>query len=293
MLNKKYFKVRTKCPLCNSKRTKILFMKKFNEIKTNLFFSKHLNKNFPMKILDDNFYKIAECQICGIIFQSNILNKKYNEKFYDEYIDHENIILNKNFHKLNENFYNKEVKLLEKIYGNKKINILEFGAGMGSWVTAMKNSGFKNIFAIEISKQRRKILKKNKIKCFSKLEKINKKFDFIYSDQTFEHLTEPGKTIKKLIKLLKKNGYILFKIPPGRFLKSKLNNKYKAQKDEAIPLEHINIFTNDTIRFIAKKYNLKKADFSKFFNFYEFKFFKYKLSDIYQSYVGKKFLLKK
>ena len=264
----KYFEERKKCPLCNSKKIKLIFDKEFNSIGTNIFFSKHLNKKFPMKILEKKRYILSECRTCKMIFQNNILNKKFNSKFYDEYIDHKSIRLKKNKYRIENNLYKKEIIQISKIYQDKKIDILEFGAGMGSWVTAMKNSGFKNIFAIEISKQRRKILKKNKIKCFSKLEKINRKFDFIYSDQTFEHLTEPGKTIKKLIKLLKKNGYILFKIPPGRFLKSKLNNKYKAQKDEAIPLEHINIFTNDTIRFIAKKYNLKKVNFSKFFNFY-------------------------
>ena len=290
MINKKYFKVRTKCPLCNSKKIKILFMKKFNEIKTNLFFSKHLNKNFPMKILDNNFYKIAECQICGIIFQSNILNKKYNEKFYDEYIDHKSIIINKNFHKLNENFYNKEVKLLEKIYGNKKINILEFGAGMGSWVLAMKNAGYQNISAVEISKKRRQFLKKKNINCKKSLSNFKNKFDLIYSDQTFEHLADPGKVIKSLIGLLNKNGCFFFKVPPGRFFKRKLNENYLAQKDEATPLEHINIFTKDSVQYFENKYKLQKINLFKIF---ELNSFKYLISDIYQNFVGKKYLYRK
>ena len=175
MIKNKYFEQRKNCPLCNSKKVDLIFSKKFNEIKTNKFFLKHLNKKFPMSILNENFYNLSECKICKIIFQNNILNKKYNGKFYDEYIDHESIKVEKNYYKLINNIHKKEVKLINKIYQNKKIDILEFGAGLGSWITAMKESGYNNIYAIEISKKRKAYLKKKKIKCFGSVQNIKKK----------------------------------------------------------------------------------------------------------------------
>ena len=32
-------------------------------------------------------FSVNKCFECDLIFQKNILNKKYSEKFYDEYID--------------------------------------------------------------------------------------------------------------------------------------------------------------------------------------------------------------
>jgi len=116
------------------------------------------------------------------------------------------------------------------------------------------------------------------------------KFDLIYSDQTFEHLADPGKVIKSLIGLLNKNGCFFFKVPPGRFFKRKLNENYLAQKDEATPLEHINIFTKDSVQYLANKYKLQKVNLFKIF---ELNSFKYLISDIYQNFVGKKYLYRK
>ena len=94
MVNK-YFIQRNRCPLCNSKNIKQIFNKTHEEIKTNEFFSLHLNKRFPYKILGYVNFSVNKCFECDLIFQKNILNKKYSEKFYDEYIDHKKVIKKK------------------------------------------------------------------------------------------------------------------------------------------------------------------------------------------------------
>ena len=43
---------------------------------------------------------------------------------------------------------------------DKNIKILEFGAGLGTWISAIQKKNFKKIFAVEISKKRRDFLKK-------------------------------------------------------------------------------------------------------------------------------------
>ena len=69
--------------------------------------------------------------------------------------------------------------------------------------------------------------------------------------------------------------------------------KYYAQKDEAIPLEHINIFTYGSLKFIDNNFNLKRLNLFNFYKFYELSFYKYLLSDLYQKIFGKKIFLKK
>jgi len=290
---KNVLEIRKKCPLCNSKDIKKIFTKKFNQIKTKQFFKTHLNNKFPMRILNNKNYEICECQNCKLLFQKNILNKEYNRKFYNDYIDHNKILNNKNIKKQTESYLQSEINLINKIFNSKKIAILEYGAGLGAWVSSLRKAGYKKISTVEISKKRRKYLKKKDILNFSSLKGINKRFDLIYSDQTFEHLSQPGKIISDLSKLLKPNGFLIFKIPPGNFLKKKLNDNYIAGKDEATPLEHINIYTKDTIKFITSRYKLKNIKYFFLFKFYDSNFLKFLISYFYHLYVGKKFILQK
>jgi len=290
---KNVFEIRKKCPLCNSKKIKIIFSKNFDDIRTKNFFKTHLNNKFPFKILDYSKYNISECQQCKLLFQNNILNDEYNNKFYNDYINHDEILINKNSSKQNSLIFQSEIKLIDKIFKNKNIKILEYGAGLGAWINAMKKSGYKDICAIEISKERREYLKKNKIISFKNISNLKKKFDLIYSDQTLEHIKYPGKAIKELVKLLKPNGYLIFKVPPGNLLKNKLDDKYVAQKDEATPLEHINIYTNMSIKFVKSKYKLKNVKIFFLFKIYEKEFFKSLISYFYHLYYGKKFILQK
>ena len=196
--------------------------------------------------------------------------------------------MNKDFFK-----WNSEIDLINRIFRNKNIRILEYGAGLGAWLKSIKKSGYKNIYAVEISKIRRKYLTKCNIKSSANLKNLNKKFDLIYSDQTFEHLTQPGEVINNLSKLLKNNGYIIFKIPPGIGFKNKLGNNYFAQKDEATPLEHINIFTKGSINYIKKKFKFINVKNYSFYKIYERKFYKNLASFLYHQHSGKNFILQK
>jgi 2-polyprenyl-3-methyl-5-hydroxy-6-metoxy-1,4-benzoquinol methylase len=290
MVNR-YFIQRNKCPLCNSKNINQIFDRTHKEIKTYEFFKFHLNNKFPFKILEYVNFSVDRCSACGLIFQKNIFNKNYSEKFYDKYIDHKKVIKNK---KKNDVFKinKKDAFFFQKVLNNKRdVQILEFGSGVGSWAIAMKNEGYI-VETIELSKSRRNFLKKKKIKSFKDLKNIKKKYDLIYSDQTFEHLSEPGATIKKLSKLVKKNGYIFFKIPSGHFIENKLNKNYFAQKDEIIPFEHINVFKSKTIKIISKQIKFSQIWTCSLFHIFSFNFYYYLLSDLYQKIFGKKFLIK-
>ena len=293
MVKKIFFEKRNKCPLCNSKKFDLIFSKTFDEIRAKNFFKLHLNNKFPFKILDKANYELSECKKCKMIFQNNILNKKYTIKYYNNYIDH-NLVKKKNESRIENNELKNEIELISKIFKDKNIKILELGAGLGTWILSLKKKNFQNISAIEISKKRRVFLSKKNIKSYSDLRFLKKKkFDLIYSDQTLEHLSKPRKILNELIKLLKKNGILIIKVPSGAFIKKKLKKNYYAQNDEAIPLEHINIFTNNSINYMKSFYKLKKINLCNFFKINEFMFYKYLASDIYHKLFGKKFFFKK
>ena len=87
-----YFIKRNKCPLCGSKNVEKIFDRTHKQLKTYNFFKTHLNNRFPFKILGNINFCVNKCFSCDLIFQENIFNKKYSEKFYDKYIDHKKVI---------------------------------------------------------------------------------------------------------------------------------------------------------------------------------------------------------
>ena len=82
------FIVRKKCPFCESKNIIEIYKKKYSSNDIIDFLKNHLN-NFPLEILKNEKFIIMECEICKGIFQKNILNDFYNNKFYENYVPHD------------------------------------------------------------------------------------------------------------------------------------------------------------------------------------------------------------
>ncbi len=284
---------RYKCPFCNSLNFHQIYKKKFlsNDIKS--FLKKHLN-NFPLHILKNKNFVVMECGKCSGIFQEYILNSTYNRLFYEKYVPH-NVAFNKKqkskdyFNKM----YNYEMSLIKKYFQNEnKINVLEIGAGWGFWSLYIKKNNL-DVTAVEISKTRRNFMKKNKIKTFSSLELVKKKFDFIFSDQTFEHLSNPFDTLRKVSKLLKKGGIIYLKVPPGIYIKKKLNDNYSVGEDEIIPLEHINVFNKKVNSAMAKTLGLRYLYPINPYSFFSLECVKKLLVNFYEYHSSKTIIFQK
>ena len=122
------------------------------------------------------------------------------------------------FKKFNENRFNSEFDLIYNYFGNKELNILDFGAGWGSWLQNINNSKVK-LFAFEVSPSREKYLEKIKnIKLLNQIElnEYSKFFDFIRLEQVLEHLTELQSNLELLKKIIKPGGIISVGVPDGK-----------------------------------------------------------------------------
>lgn len=252
---------RTHCPSCNNDNLKELFSLNYTNQKIIDFLEKFYGKDkmYFFKNIENEKYILSECNQCEMIFQKFIPDKEFGIELYENIINQDqsfkkkDSLMLKNF----KEYFNDAImieNLLEK--RNKDIKILDFGAGWGFWSKFIKACNFK-VEVCEISKKRIHHIKKSGILVHENIETIDTKFDFIYSNQTIEHLTAPGEIIHSLSKLLKKNGYIYLKFPNTKFFKRKINIKYQPKKDPAHPLEHINLFTKNSFRCLINNTNLE------------------------------------
>ena len=121
-----------------------------------------------------------------------------------------------------------------------------------------------NIVGVEPSGVFFKYLQKNKVKSFNSIEELKKKskkkFDIIMHFFVLEHVAEPIKFLKGLLKLLKKNGKIIFEIPNAQDALNKIYNIPKFD-DFYWSIAHHWYFEEKSLKYclnrLGKKFEIK------------------------------------
>ena len=90
------------------------------------------------------------------------------------------------------------------------------------------------------------------------------KFDFVNTEQVFEHLTDPFDVISRLANSLKPNGVLKISVPFAKDMASRLRQpdwnapKYTNKSlNPVLPLEHVNCFSVDSITALGARVGLK------------------------------------
>lgn len=142
-----------------------------------------------------------------------------------------------------------------ELYKNelKDLSILDFGCGKGGFLKKIKEQNISsNLTGVELNKINRKNINLSGIDCFSKLEETKNKFDLIFLNHVFEHLTNPIEIIKELKKQTTDSGKIIIEIPHGDDFLIKKSN-VTPFKDFTFWSEHICLYTEKLIRKLFNK----------------------------------------
>ena len=246
-----------------------MFSLPYNSEKIVKFIKTYYKNSLNIIELDGYEYTLLECLNCSLIFQEQIPDEEFSIKLYEKIIDQDESLLKKEgFEKKFSKKLSFEMNLIKNIFNksSKDIFILEFGAGWGFWSKHAQDNNF-NVSAFEVSQKRIEFMQKNKIQIESNIENSKYKYDLIYSEETFEHISDPRDTIIRLSKLLKNDGYLLLRFPSTFLFKSNLNKKYIPTSDCAHPLEHINLFNKKSFNVMLEDTGLEIVDFKSKFSF--------------------------
>ena len=131
-------------------------------------------------------------------------------------------------------------KILKKdIKINKKSKILDAGCGTGLVAETLKNLNFTNIIGLDYSKEMLKIANSKKIYRRLVCQSLNKKtnlrsnqFDLILCTGVLTSGHVGPSAIKELIRLTRKNGYLILSIPEKIFKKLGFKNELELRQNE-------------------------------------------------------------
>ena len=270
LLMQNYFNFRKQCPACESTDLIDLYQNPFDEdpVKSYLmeFYSKQGKVEF--EYLKDALYHIVKCNNCELIYQKEIANDELMERLYEHWIDPK-IAKHKQekFHDLTRYaYYAQEIMQIISHFEKQPadMNVFDFGMGWGEWAMMAKGFGCKT-HGSELSQERIDHAEKNGIKVILWESIPEYEFDFINTEQVFEHLPDPLETLKYLKTALKPNGIIKISVPNAVNIDQRITkmdwNAVKGTKyslNPVSPLEHINCYQVKSITTMAQCANLKQ-----------------------------------
>lgn len=215
---------RRSCPLCNSRKNKLLYIQKFANNVT---------------------HQITCCLECGFVFVRNTPNEEYYAKYYRSSSIYE--------FTRDENLHEKAFNIMKK-YTEKNDNILDVGCSTGNLLYLFKKSGYPNLVGIDPAPNCRKIAKeKFNIKVVTAdLKSFNtrKRFNLVILNNVLEHLWDVRGSIRKIKSLLSNDGHLYIAVPDaGNFYK-----KFDEPFGE-FSTEHINFFSIESLHYLLSNFS--------------------------------------
>jgi 2-polyprenyl-3-methyl-5-hydroxy-6-metoxy-1,4-benzoquinol methylase len=255
------FVERNSCPVCNIVSDQIIWSAPLNSKDLITFLDKHYDHNINHAILKDHHLSMMRCPECALIWQNPILCDEGMTLLYEHWIDSSKSKEKNRTHPASffRALFN-DVLFVVKLFPKKQpyeINVLDFGMGWGSWSKVAKAHGL-NVFGAELSQSRIEHGRTNGIQEITDLISCSFEFDYINTEQVLEHISDLNGTMAMLASKLKKNGILRFSVPNNIQTVFQLKwSTWKPSHDALHPLEHINCFSNKSIRTLAIKHNLK------------------------------------
>ena len=265
------FVEREKCPVCGKARSKSIFKEFYSSQLLIDYLESFYGKQGGVDIgkVQEGIYELVKCSHCELVYQRYIPNDAMMETLYERWLNPSKVY--EKFEKShNKEYYltlGDEVAGLIGFFDAKPsdLDFFDFGMGWSNWCKMVQAFGV-NVCGTELSQARIDHAKTYGLEIIDLDQLSEKKFDFINTEQVFEHISDPKETLALLVKGLKKNGVIKLSVPNGFDIERRLKvNDWSASKgsinslNPVAPLEHINCFKTKNLDILADKAGLKRV----------------------------------
>ena len=254
-----YFIHRDQCPACRSKSFRNIYQQAY----TTPLLSEYLESFYgsqgsvDFKYLKGADYHLCACKNCELIFQRQVPDDFLMEELYERWIDPKTAFLE---HQRKDGIkkytnYAKEIATVIAHFDAvpSTLKFLDFGMGWGIWALIAKAMGCDS-YGSELSQERIAYASASGVKISSWDDIPNGKFNFINTEQVFEHISNPLDVMLHLKQGLNKNGVLKISVPTASNIDSRLglmdwkaNRKSKNSLNPVAPLEHINYFKRTSL----------------------------------------------
>ncbi len=203
-------------------------------------------------------FQIKQCISCGFKITDNVEDEDNIGRYYhsEEYISHSNTakgLVNLVYHQVRKYMLGRKRRLVEKVSGIKKGNILDVGTGTGFFLNEMNEFGW-HVAGTEKNKEARDFAKKEFDLDNLPSEKLfslkDKSFDVITLWHVLEHIHQLNENMATFARLLKNDGKMLIAVPNHDSFDAKHYKQFWAAYD--VP-RHIWHFAPSQMKLLGEK----------------------------------------
>ena len=265
-----HFETRTCCPCCGSEGGDLIYEKPFCDAPIRGYLDAFYGPQGGVEFsyLEGAMFTLMECAQCGLIFQKHIANDALMERLYDRWIDPQRVFALIDGRQGAGYFMSlaKQVANVTEWFGRTpaELQCLDFGMGWGHWCRIARGFGCE-VAGVELSEARIAFAAKAGLRVIPYESLATERFDYVNTEQVFEHIPRPFETLLHLKQSLKPGGLLRISVPDGWGIRRKLaRGKWLAEKgsrdslNAVAPLEHINCFHYHVIVKLAARAGLKE-----------------------------------
>lgn len=263
------FRIRGCCPLCSSTQGDQLCDVAFKEEPLRGYLLKFYGSQgfINLEELGDARYVLIRCLECRFVYQKQVPSFALLDLLYEHWIDPvraRELFLETRKPDQFARLAHQLGQTLERLRKpHPEVRILDFGAGWGNFCLLAR--AFEcQVEAIELSPSRIERIESLGIPIVAFERLLPNRYDFIHTEQVFEHLTDPRATLSALANALRVGGIVKLSVPNGADIARRLKRwnwiSEKGSKDSlnaVAPLEHLNCFNHFSLRRLAALVGLR------------------------------------
>jgi len=222
------------CPLCHSRESDLIWQVRGWE-------------SFDR----EEIYEIRRCRECGLTFTAPFLDEEALGRFYAQglYRDTPNR-LNWLVAGLSRLFQWARLRKIRRL--KRTGRLLDVGCGKGRFISYIAARGW-DVQGVEPSEARRKASRERLLRgrVVGTLEDVDagEKFDVVTFWHVLEHIPRPVETLRKALKHLKEDGFLLVAVPNLASLQARIGGKHWIHLD--VPRHRFH-FTPETLGHVLK-----------------------------------------
>lgn len=229
------------------------------------FIEAHYEGRAEINRLAGETFEIQACDRCGLVFQKNVPHGPLLQDLYDVWIPRsERERLRRAAGLVDYRYMASQVDFLIQFFGRKpcEISVFDFGLGWCEWASVAQSYGCE-VSGSELSVERVEYARSRGIRIVDWNEIPGQGFDFINTEQVFEHLIEPRETLQHLVRGLRVGGVIKISVPDGRNMRDRvarlagMREVTRAFILPIQPLEHVNCFNHRSLAELGRQAGLE------------------------------------
>ena len=278
-MSNQYFETRQSCPTCECKDSRLIYECGFLSEPVKTFLDLKLNPDVQEHFRGES-YILRKCEHCDLIYQERILNEVGMSMLYNKWLfegDEEQGLKSEATTLNRFIMYSQELLTIATLFDKKiqDIKLLDYGMGKGQWSAVARDMGY-DVTGTDISDEFINRGKSLGLKVLPLSEFTKYTYDFINTEQVFEHLRKPLEVLEILRDTLEPKGIIKISVPYGNNIEKRIPNMDwgipRVNRNFLVPITpfiHVNTFSQKSILEMGAKLGLKPVAPHSIFSEYQ------------------------